>query len=163
MSAGLPGVGLSGVFFIVSALIMLPLEIARTVRGKSSLKRWSAVLRHLAMAIAMVVALELAYAGVWLAVEHLGVSAHKAHTLPLLPVLATLGLVGCLVLAAKAAQLLARRRARSGHRASDASELTWRPADLGRSVAADPVGEHVSQAVPGSSRRQEVVIAGQLD
>ena len=72
MSAGLPGVGLSGVFFIVSAVVMLPLEIAQTLRGNSSLQRWSGVLRHLAIAIAMLVGLELAYAVMHLAVEHLG-------------------------------------------------------------------------------------------
>jgi hypothetical protein len=78
-------------------------------------------------------------------------------------VLATLGLVACLVLAAKEAQLVARRRGDQATRRGTHPSSKWYPADLDVSVAGDPVGEQVRQAVPGSSRRQEVVIAGQLD
>jgi hypothetical protein len=121
MSAGLPGVGLSGVFFIVSALLMVPLEIVRTVRKRSSLARWATVLRHLAVAIAMIVCVELAYAAVRMAVDQLRLiqtqgsgkasAPHTAiHLLPFAPVLATLAVVCALLLAAKAAQLISRWR-----------------------------------------------------
>ena len=119
MTAGLPGVGLSGIFFIVSALLMVPLEIARTIRGRSSLARWLSVLRHLAIAISMIVALELMYAALRLCIdelEALGVlgshatSAHRGmRLLPFAPVLATLALIACLLLIAKTAELRARR------------------------------------------------------
>ena len=124
MSAGLPGVGLSGVFFIVSALLMVPLEIARTLRGRSSLARWTTVLQHLAIAATMIVCLELVYAALRLVVElvrsapsHLRSAAPPhLHALPVAPVLATLGLLAMLLMAAKGAQLLARWR-KSGTRA----------------------------------------------
>jgi hypothetical protein len=117
MSAGLPGVGLSGIFFIASALITLPLEIARTIRGQSSLARWATVLRHLAIATAMIVSLELGYAAMHLAVDKLVSVAHdgaahgtRLHMLPIAPVVATLGVIALLLLGAKAAQLLSRSR-----------------------------------------------------
>jgi hypothetical protein len=117
MSAGLPGVGLSGIFFIASALIALPLEIARTVRGQSSLTRWATVLRHLAIASTMIVSLELAYAVMHLAIGKLVTVAHhgaaqrtRLHMLPVAPVLVTLGVIALLLLGAKAAQLVSRSR-----------------------------------------------------
>ena len=125
MSAGLPGVGLSGVFFIVSALVMVPLEIARTVRGESSLARWATVLRHLAMALAMIVCVELTYAGLrWVvaalhaATRHVGGGgkAHASvlkpafHMLPIAPVAVTLAVIALLVVGAKSAHLLSRWR-----------------------------------------------------
>ncbi len=128
MSAGLPGVGLSGVFFIISALVMVPLEIARTVRGQSSLARWATVLRHLAMALAMIVCVELTYAGVRLAVAALHAATRHVsrfgaagaaqasvpkpafHMLPVAPVAVTLAVVALLLVAAKSAHLLSRWR-----------------------------------------------------
>lgn len=122
MSAGLPGVGLSGVFFIVSALLMVPLEIVRTLRKQSSVARWASVLRHLAIAIAMIVCIEFAYVALRAAVDQLRLlqanpGAGKAsvphaavHLLPFAPVLATLAVVCVLLLAAKAAQLISRWR-----------------------------------------------------
>jgi hypothetical protein len=108
MSAGLPGVGLSGVFFIASALISVPLEIVQTVRGRSSTARWATVLRHLAMSIAMIAGLALCYAGlrVALAQGSRALSGRSPLALPVLPVLATLGLVACVIGTAKGAQLI---------------------------------------------------------
>ncbi len=122
MTAGLPGVGLSGVFFIVSALLMLPLEIARAMRGRSSLTRWLRVLRHLAVAVAMILCLELAYAAVRLALDRVhalptharGGESRVAHAglqmLPVAPILATRGVIAVLLIVAKAAQLFTRWR-----------------------------------------------------
>jgi hypothetical protein len=124
MSAGLPGVGLSGAFFIISALVALPLEIVRTVRGQSSFARWAQVLRHCALAIVMIVLLELFYAAVHVALtgilhwrpglaHGLLVGGHAesglhAHTIPVLPVLATLALVAFIMALAKGAELFGR-------------------------------------------------------
>jgi hypothetical protein len=124
MSAGLPGVGLSGAFFIVSAVVALPLELVRTVRGQSSFARWAQVLRHCALAIVMIVLLEVFYAAVHVALTgllhwrpELGhgllVGGHTesgvhAHTIPALPLLATLGLVAFVTGLAKGAELVAR-------------------------------------------------------
>src|ERR1700760_4702497 len=79
MSAGLPGVGLSGVFFIISALVMLPCEIVQTIRGRSSWQRWSRVLRHLAIAITMIAGLQLVYVAVHLVIGELGAAHSNAQ------------------------------------------------------------------------------------
>jgi hypothetical protein len=123
MSAGLPGVGLSGIFFIVSALAAVPLELGRTLQRRSSLDRWAAVLRHFAFAVVMIASLELFYATVHLALARLphiselthglvagGRAASGVHlqAIPVLPVLATLGLVACVIALAKGADVVSR-------------------------------------------------------
>lgn len=50
MTAGLPGTGIGGVFYLLSALFMPIIEIILTLRGKSSVARWLMVLRQLSMA-----------------------------------------------------------------------------------------------------------------
>ena len=132
MAAGLPGVGLSGLFFIASALLMVPLELVRTVRGRSSLARWATVLRHFATAIVMIGALELFYLGLRFVVSELshlsgggdgiGPAKHIPQTVPVLPVLATACLVTTIVLLAKAAELCSRA-AHSRSRAPLATEV----------------------------------------
>ena len=57
MTAGLPGVGIGGLFYLISALLMPFVELVRTVRGRSSLARWAVVARQFAMAVVMVLAL----------------------------------------------------------------------------------------------------------
>jgi len=59
MTAGLPGTGIGGVFYILSALFMPFAEIVITLRGKSSIKRWMLVLRQLTIAACI-------FAGMWL-------------------------------------------------------------------------------------------------
>jgi len=49
MTAGLPGTGIGGVFYLLSTLLMPIIEIIMTIRGKSSVARWMFVLRQLAM------------------------------------------------------------------------------------------------------------------
>src|SRR3954466_14662291 len=60
MSAGLPGFGLGGIFFILSAPLAPLFELPRTLRGRSSRARWGRIAGHLALALAMIVALEVA-------------------------------------------------------------------------------------------------------
>lgn len=122
MSVGLPGVGLTGLFFVLSALLALPLEIVRTIRGRSSLERWAEVLRSLALAVAMIIVLVLAYSALHLVVGQLSgpVKAGHGHRsgsagvwmLPTVPLLITLGLVMALVGTAKLAHVLSRAQAR---------------------------------------------------
>jgi hypothetical protein len=40
MNAGLPGTGIGGVFYLVSALFMPFFELFKTLRGESNLERW---------------------------------------------------------------------------------------------------------------------------
>jgi hypothetical protein len=116
MSAGLPGVGLSGVFFILSALLAVPLELVRTVRGRSTPSRWTIVLRHAMLALVMILALEAFYALVHAIVVTLRPPAHRQgraaalHLIPVLPILLTLAAMACVTGAAKAAELLVRRQ-----------------------------------------------------
>jgi hypothetical protein len=57
MTAGLPGVGIGGLFYLISALLMPLVEVVRTLQGRSSRERWHVVGRQFAMAVFMVGAL----------------------------------------------------------------------------------------------------------
>ncbi|AHY47606.1 Hypothetical Protein RradSPS_2323 [Rubrobacter radiotolerans] len=43
MHAGIPGIGLGGLFFVLSTFVMLAVEVVRTLQGRSSLARWRRV------------------------------------------------------------------------------------------------------------------------
>lgn len=68
MSAGLPGLGLGGLFFIFSALLAPFRQLLRTLRGQSRAGDWPMIGRQLAQAMVMVAAvdlsLRLAYVGI---------------------------------------------------------------------------------------------------
>jgi hypothetical protein len=53
LNAGIPGVGIAGLFFVVCALVMPFYELGRTVVGRSSLERWRVVARNWLLAVAM--------------------------------------------------------------------------------------------------------------
>ena len=119
MAAGLPGFGLSGAFFIISALVMLPIEIVQTLRGRSSLARWGSVLRSAGLALAILAGLELTYAALHFIVGLVSASgrgqggaAAIIQTIPIVPFLGTLGLVTLLMVSAKVAAMLADLRRR---------------------------------------------------
>jgi len=59
MTAGLPGTGIGGVFYLLSALLMPLVELVKTLRGQSSWPRWVLVIRQFAMASGIV-------AGMWM-------------------------------------------------------------------------------------------------
>ena len=59
MTAGLPGIGLGGLFFIISALVAPLVELVRTLRGTSSWGAWVGVGRNFVLALAMIAAIEL--------------------------------------------------------------------------------------------------------
>jgi len=59
MTAGLPGTGIGGVFYLLSALLMPLFELITTLRGKSSLARWTVVLRQLAIGLVILGAMWL--------------------------------------------------------------------------------------------------------
>src|SRR4051812_35186417 len=141
MSAGLPGFGLGGIFFILSALLAPVFELPRTLRGRSSRARWSRIAGHLALALAMIVALEVALeilvTALGIGVSHAGHDAaaatggagpagpHAAATpaaagsgvslapLPVPPIAITAALLAGILLLAKAAQIAVRVRLRS--------------------------------------------------
>ena len=57
MNAGLPGIGISGVFYILSALAMPLAEVGRVVTGRPRRSPWASVLTHWAIAVGMVAAI----------------------------------------------------------------------------------------------------------
>ncbi len=54
MTAGLPGTGIGGVFYLLSALVMPFYEVVKTVQGQSSWLRWVLVVKQLAMAAGII-------------------------------------------------------------------------------------------------------------
>jgi len=57
MVAGLPGTGIGGCFFLLTALLMPVVELWRTVQGRSSLKQWGFVLQYCGMALGIMAAM----------------------------------------------------------------------------------------------------------
>lgn len=112
MSAGLPGLGLGGLFFIISALLAPLFELGRTLQGRSSRSAWRAVGRQFAQAAAMVVTVDLALRGLYLFLGATGLAetpaADETTALPLLAIGITGGLMLAVVVLAKAADLALR-------------------------------------------------------
>ena len=112
MSAGLPGLGLGGLFFVLSALLAPVVELGRTARGRSSAGAWRQVGRQFAIAIVMIVAVELALRGLLLAGSVLGAGTDPGGqgltALPLAPIGITAALLLAVLLGAKGAQLAFR-------------------------------------------------------
>jgi hypothetical protein len=68
MSAGLPGAGIAGVFYLASALLMPAIELERTRRGRSSMAAWRLVVRQFLVSCAILV-------GIWTTGWLLGLAA----------------------------------------------------------------------------------------
>ena len=110
MSAGLPGFGLGGIFFIASALFAVPRELWRTAQGRSSAAAWLTVGRQSAQAAAMVAVVVLAIRAPLLPIA-VGVAA-------LALLLATAKLAALFVARPRAA-LRSRTRVRRDRRAAE--------------------------------------------
>jgi hypothetical protein len=114
VSAGLPGLGLGGLFFIFSALLAPFRELWRTSRGRSRPGDWKMVGRQFAQAATMVAAIDLslrlAYAG--LAVAGVGnpPSALSGTVIPVTLIGITSALLIVVLAAAKLADVSARLR-----------------------------------------------------
>lgn len=114
MSAGLPGLGLGGLFFIISALLAPLFELGRTLQGRSSRAAWRAVGRQFAQAAVMVLTVDLALRGLYLFLGATGLAeapaADEATALPLVAIGITGGLMVAVVVLAKAADLAVRAK-----------------------------------------------------
>jgi hypothetical protein len=114
VSAGLPGLGLGGLFFIFSALLAPFPELWRTLRGRSDLAAWKTIGRQLAQALAMVAAIDLTLRLTYVALSAAGVgdppAADEATVLPLNLIGITTGLLIVVLCGAKLAELAARVR-----------------------------------------------------
>ncbi|HEY6550656.1 MAG TPA: hypothetical protein VIY71_05590 [Solirubrobacterales bacterium] len=136
MSAGLPGLGLGGLFFIFSALLAPLPELWKTLRGRSDAAAWRLVGRQFAQAVTMIVAIDLTIRLVYLGLSATGLGdAPRADTGTVLP-LTLIGITSVLLVAvigmAKLAELGFRIRTPELPRAPAAPSL---PAPLRTLVA----------------------------
>src|ERR687896_941489 len=136
MSAGLPGLGLGGLFFVLSALLAPFVELIRTARGRSSVAAWRAVGRQFALALTMVAAVVLTFQLFYALTDATGLAGPLSDRSPTLLALRaigiTLGLLASVLAAAKAMQLVATIRTRGGPSIPALRALCWRPRSLGR-------------------------------
>ena len=116
MSAGLPGLGLGGLFFILLGLLAPFVELIRTARGRSSVAAWRAAGRQFALALTMIAAIELTLRLFFWLADATGLARSLSDgsptVLPLRSIGITLGLLVCVLAAAKALQLTATIRTR---------------------------------------------------
>ena len=61
MTAGVPGIALAGIFYLLCALTMPVVEVVRTLRGTSSLARWSVVWRQASLALVMIAGIQVMF------------------------------------------------------------------------------------------------------
>jgi hypothetical protein len=136
VSAGLPGLGLGGLFFILLALLAPFVELIRTTRGRSSVAAWRAVGRQFALALTMVAAVVLTLRLLYALADATGLartpSDRSPTALALLPIGITLGLLACVLAAAKAMQLIATIPTRGRSPVLALRALCRRPRLLGR-------------------------------
>jgi hypothetical protein len=116
MSAGLPGLGLGGLFFIFTALLAPAIELVRTARGESSVDAWRGVGRQFAIAVVMIIAVEITIRAALFALalwgSGEGASDRGLTVLPLAPLGITAALLAILLAGGKALELCLRVRDR---------------------------------------------------
>jgi hypothetical protein len=124
MSAGLPGLGLGGLFFIFSALLAPFPELWRTLRGRSGLAAWRVIGRQFAQAAAMVAAIDLTLRLAYVALSTTGLGdpppADTGTVLPLTLIGITSALLVVVLAGAKLADFAVRIRISGVPRVPDA-------------------------------------------
>jgi hypothetical protein len=115
VSAGLPGLGLGGLFFIFSALLAPFRQLWRTFRGRSRSGDWAMIGRQFAQAAVMVAAIDLALRLAYLGIAAAGLgntsSAVSATVIPLTLIGITSVLLVGVLATAKVADIAVRLRA----------------------------------------------------
>jgi hypothetical protein len=115
VSAGLPGLGLGGLFFIFSALLAPFRQLLQTFRGRSRAGDWAMIGRQFAQATMMVAAIDLSLRLAYLAIAAAGLgnapSAVSATVIPLTLIGITSALLLGVLATAKAADIAVRLRA----------------------------------------------------
>jgi hypothetical protein len=114
VAAGLPGIGLSGLFTLLSALLMPPIELVRTLAGRSSWQRWRVVGRQWLIAVFMILTYAAAAVALRRLLSALGGVGPQQHWLSGWSVL----LISSLILAGQLL-LLAAAAGRSRRHAAD--------------------------------------------
>jgi len=114
VSAGLPGLGLGGLFFIFSALLAPLRQLLRTLRGRSRDGDWAMIGRQFAQAVMMVAAIDLSLRLAYLALAAAGLgnapSAVSATVIPLTLIGITSALLVAVLATAKVAEIALRLR-----------------------------------------------------
>jgi hypothetical protein len=109
MFAGLPGLGLGGFFFVLSALAAPLLELPRLARGQSSAGAWREIARNVVISLLIVAmvdfALRVAYVCTWLLGDGSADRLNDLTVLPAGPMALTLLLLATVLATAKFAQL----------------------------------------------------------
>jgi hypothetical protein len=131
MAAGIPGLGLGGLCFVLSALSGPAIELVRTFAGTSSREAWARVWRQFAIAATMIVVVDLALRACFLVVGLAGLDSPDAGGVTVLPLTQfgiAVAVLSALLAAAKLAQLAVRarnaRRVRLARRRPAARVLT---------------------------------------
>jgi hypothetical protein len=109
MSAGLPGLGLGGLFFIISALIAPFIEVGRIAIGRRREVDWPGVWRQFAQALTMIAAVDLTLRAIYGFSRLMGLGdtprLDVITVIPLIPVAITACLLAAVLLTAKAVDL----------------------------------------------------------
>ena len=135
MSVGLPGFGLGGIFFIISALLGPLVEGVRHIRGESRPGAWREVIRSFAIALLMIVTIEATLIGLVSLASLVGVAGAEGGPAFVLPPLGaaavTAAILAGLLLTSKALQIVLgftdrRRRSERRQRARSQSSITRR-------------------------------------
>ena len=122
MFAGLPGIGVGTLFYVLMAFWMPIREIERVVRGESSLARWKSIARQLFYASAIVATVMFAERVLlWLVAEspqpfspaavlHQELGARAGESILAAPIAASLLLLGGVIFAVEALRIIVRLR-----------------------------------------------------
>jgi hypothetical protein len=117
MGPGLPGIALGGLFYLLLALAGPIVEGTRALRGRSTAASRRMVARHFALAVSMLVALDLTYrAAALLVASPAAAPAEGVVALPITPVLVGVGMLLLVLALTKLADLGLRYRPTAGQR-----------------------------------------------
>ena len=131
MFAGLPGLGVGTLFYVLMAFWMPIREIERVVRGESSLARWKAIARQLFYASAIIATVMFAERVLlWLIAEspqpfspaamlHQELGARAAESILAAPIVASLLVLGGVIVSVEALRIFVRLR---GPKTAEAEE-----------------------------------------
>ena len=141
MFAGLPGIGVGTLFYVLMALWMPVREIPRVFRGTSSLDNWKLILRQLFYASGIIVTVMAAEKTMLWALGdrnvkplspatwvHSELGAHAGGSIFAAPIIASLLLLAGVLLVVQVLRFAAARRAPHRDTASDSPPLEASPA-----------------------------------
>jgi hypothetical protein len=113
MTVGIPGAGLGGLFFVVCALLTIPIELVRTVLGRSSKARWRRAVHHTALATSIIAVLGATYWCLNLILPIARTTTHSSFSgLPLASAVMTLLVVALVLVLAYVLRVVLRYRER---------------------------------------------------